>query len=269
LNSFKFLRLALDHEIARQVALIESGGRVVQETRLYNPDTDETVSMRSKEHAHDYRYFPEPDLAPLRVSEAWLGSVRERMPELPQSRRKRFVESYGLREYDAQVLTATRSVSEYFEAVVSAVAANTGGAPDADAARAAANWVMGDLAALLKQEGKEIDQSPVTAQALGGLVALITKGKLTGKMAKEILPKMAASGESADTVVKREGLESINDEGALGKIIDEVIVANPKQVEQYHSGKQQVIGFLVGQAMKLSRGQADPATVNRMLKEKL
>jgi aspartyl-tRNA(Asn)/glutamyl-tRNA(Gln) amidotransferase subunit B len=267
LNSFRFLKMALDHEIARQVAVLEGGGRIIQETRLYDPDADETVSMRSKEHAHDYRYFPEPDLAPLRVSEAWLGSVRERMPELPQSRRKRFVESYGLREYDAQVLTATRSISEYFERVVTAIAA--GEVSSADDARAAANWVMGDLAALLKQEGKEIDESPVTAEALGGLISLIGKGKLTGKLAKEILPKMAASGESADTIVKREGIESISDEGALGKIIDEVVTANPKQVEQYRGGKQQVIGFLVGQVMKLSRGQADPATVNRMLKEKL
>jgi aspartyl-tRNA(Asn)/glutamyl-tRNA(Gln) amidotransferase subunit B len=266
LNSFRFLKTAIDHEIARQVAVLESGGRIIQETRLYDPDADETVSMRSKEHAHDYRYFPEPDLAPLRVSDAWLSSVRERMPELPQSRRRRFIESYGLREYDAQVLTSTRAMSEFFERTATAIA---GGAPSADDARAAANWVMGDLAGLLKQEGKEIEESPISAEALGGLIALISKGKLTGKLAKEILPKMAASGESADVIVQREGIESISDEGALGKIIDEVIAGNPKQVEQFKSGKQQVIGFLVGQVMKLSRGQADPATVNRMLKEKL
>ncbi|MEQ1884443.1 MAG: Asp-tRNA(Asn)/Glu-tRNA(Gln) amidotransferase subunit GatB [Bryobacteraceae bacterium] len=267
LNSFRFLKMAIDKEIARQVAVVESGGRVVQETRLYDPDADETVSMRSKEHAHDYRYFPEPDLAPLRVSEAWLSSVRERMPELPQSRRKRFIEEFGLREYDAQVLTATRAMSEYFEQTAKAVSGSE--KPSADDARAAANWVMGDLSALLKQEGKEIEDSPISAQALGGLIALISNGKLTGKLAKEILPKMAASGESAEAIVKREGIESISDEGALGKIIDEVIAANPKQVEQYKSGKQQVIGFLVGQVMKQSRGQADPATVNKLLKEKL
>ena len=259
LNSFRFLKMALDHEIARQVAVIESGGRVVQETRLYDPDADETVSMRSKEHAHDYRYFPEPDLVPLRVSEAWMTRVRESMPELPSSRRKRFVESLGLREYDAQVLTATRAMSEYFEEVVAA----------SGDARASANWVMGDLAALLKQEGKEIDASPLSAENLGGLIKLIGAGKLSGKLAKEIFPKMAMANEAAEAVMQREGLEQINDAGALAKILDEVIAANPKQVEQYRGGKTQVIGFLVGQVMKASRGQADPAAVNKMLSEKL
>jgi aspartyl-tRNA(Asn)/glutamyl-tRNA(Gln) amidotransferase subunit B len=259
LNSFKFLRLALDHEIARQVALIESGGRVVQETRLYNPDTDETVSMRSKEHAHDYRYFPEPDLVPLRVSDAWKERVRGLMPELPASRRKRFIGDYGLREYDAEVLTSTRAMSEYFEKVVAA----------SGDARSAANWVMGDLSALLKEAGKEIEDSPISADHLGQLIALIATGKINGKLAKDIFPKMAAANEAPEVIMQREGLESISDEGALGKIIDEVIAANPKQVEQYKGGKQQVIGFLVGQVMKASRGQADPAVVNRMFKEKL
>jgi aspartyl-tRNA(Asn)/glutamyl-tRNA(Gln) amidotransferase subunit B len=259
LNSFKFLKMALDYEIARQVALIENGGRVVQETRLYNPDLDETISMRSKEHAHDYRYFPEPDLVPLRISEEWRERVRAKMPELPASRRHRFIQDHGLREYDADVLTATRSMSEYFEKVVTA----------SGDARAAANWVMGDLAALLKQEGREIEDSPVSADRLGKLIALIGSGKINGKLAKDIFPKMAESGDDPEVIMQREGLEAISDEGALGKIIDDVIAANPKQVEQYKSGKQQVIGFLVGQAMKASRGQADPATVNRMLKERL
>src|SRR5450432_47903 len=171
LNSFKFLRLALDHEIARQVALIESGGRVVQETRLYNPDTDETVSMRSKEHAHDYRYFPEPDLVPLRISDAWKERVRVQMPELPASRRKRFIGNYGLSEYNAEVLTSTRAMSEYFEKVAAA----------SGDARAAANWVMGDLAALLKEGGKEIEDSPIFAENLGQLIGLIASGKINGK----------------------------------------------------------------------------------------
>jgi aspartyl-tRNA(Asn)/glutamyl-tRNA(Gln) amidotransferase subunit B len=259
LNSFRFLKMALDHEIARQVALIEGGGRVVQETRLYDPDTDETVSMRSKEHAHDYRYFPEPDLAPLRVSDAWMTSIREKMPELPASRRKRFMDTLGLREYDAQVLTATRAMSEYFENVAAA----------SGDARAAANWVMGDLSALLKQEGKEIEDSPISAEHLGGLIKLIASGKLSGKLAKEIFPKMAVAKEAADVIMQREGLEQISDTDALRKIIDEVVAANPKQVEQYRGGKTQVIGFLVGQVMKASRGQADPAVVNKMLAEKL
>ncbi|HWZ33548.1 MAG TPA: Asp-tRNA(Asn)/Glu-tRNA(Gln) amidotransferase subunit GatB [Bryobacteraceae bacterium] len=257
LNSFRFLKMALDYEIERQVALLESGGRVIQETRLYNVESGETVGMRSKEHAHDYRYFPEPDLIPLRVSEKWIAEVRSRMPELPAARRKRFVESFGLREYDAGVLTTTRTMGDYFEKV-----AAVAGDP-----RAAANWVMGDLAGLLK--GADILESPVSAENLGRLVALIGQGKLSGKLAKEILPKMFASGEGPDAIVEREGLQQISDEGALGKIIDEVISENPKQVEQYKSGKTAVLGFLVGQVMKASRGQADPAAVNRMLKEKL
>jgi aspartyl-tRNA(Asn)/glutamyl-tRNA(Gln) amidotransferase subunit B len=259
LNSFRFLKMALDHEIERQVALIENGGRVIQETRLYNVETGETVGMRSKEHAHDYRYFPEPDLAPLCVTEAWLNHVRERMPELPAGRRGRFIETYGLREYDAEVLTSTRAAGDYFEKVASA-----SGDP-----RAAANWVMGDLAGSLKESGKEIRESPVSAENLGALVGLIGQGKISGKLAKEIFPKMFATGDAPQTIMDREGLAQISDEGALGEIIDEVIAANPKQVEQYRGGKATVIGFLVGQVMKASRGQADPATVNRMLKEKL
>jgi aspartyl-tRNA(Asn)/glutamyl-tRNA(Gln) amidotransferase subunit B len=254
LNSFRFLKMALDHEIARQVALIESGGKVAQETRLYNPDTNETVSMRSKEHAHDYRYFPEPDLVPLHVSDAWITRIREAMPELPASRRARFMATYHLSEYDAEWLTQTREISEYFE----------GTATRSDP-QAAAKWVMGDVAALLKQDGKP----PVSQEHLAALVNLVSKGKISGKLAKEIFPKMVQSGDAPEAIMQHEGLESINDEGELGKIIDEVIAANPKQVEQYRGGKQQVIGFLVGQVMKSSRGQADPAAVNRMLKEKL
>ncbi len=259
LNSFRFLRLALDHEIARQVALIESGGRVVQETRLFNVATGETVSMRSKEHAHDYRYFPEPDLVPLRVSEEWMARIRERMPELPGARRRRFVATYGLREYDADVLTQTRAASDFFERV-----AAISGDP-----RAAANWVIGDLAGLLKQEGKEIAESPVTPENLGRLVALISHGKISGKLAKEIFPKMFAESVDPETIMARDGLEQIGDAGALGRIVDEVVAGNPKQVEQYRGGKIAVLGFLVGQVMKASRGQADPAAVNRILKEKL
>jgi len=259
LNSFKFLKMALDHEIARQVALIESGGRVMQETRLFNVDTGETVGMRSKEHAHDYRYFPEPDLVPLRVSEEWLRRIRESMPELPAARRARFIETYGLREYDAQVLTLTRAMGDYFEEVA-AVAGD---------ARAAANWVMGDLSGLLKQEGKEITESPVSARNLGALVALIASGRISGKLAKEIFPKMFATGDAPESIMEREGLQQISDEGALAKIIDETIAAHPKQVEQYRSGKTAVGGFLVGQVMRATRGQADPAAVNRMLTERL
>ncbi len=259
LNSFRFLKLALDHEIVRQIGVLENGGNISQETRSYNSDSGETAPMRSKEQAHDYRYFPEPDLVPLRISEAWLADVKSSMPELPGDKRKRFIESYGLREYDAQILTSARSISDYFEKT--AAVAGDG--------RAAANWVMGDLMASLKLEGKEIEDSPVEPQHLGELVNLIGKGEISGKLAKEIFPKMWSSGDSASTIMEREGLKQINDSDALGTIIDEVIAANPKQVEQYRSGKTAVMGYLVGQVMKASRGQANPASVNEMLKAKL
>ena len=257
LNSFRFAKMALDYEIARQVGVLEGGGRVEQETRLYNVATGETVSMRSKEHAHDYRYFPEPDLVPLRVSAAWLEQIRGTVPELPAEKRNRFVESYGLREYDAHVLTSTREISEYFEK-----AAKAAGDP-----RVASNWVTGDLLGALK--GREITESPVSPEQLGELVAFIAKGEISGKMAKDIFAKMFETGESAAAIIDREGLRQISDTGALEKIVDEVIAASPKQVEQYKSGKTGVIGYLVGQVMKASKGQANPAAVNELLKAKL
>jgi aspartyl-tRNA(Asn)/glutamyl-tRNA(Gln) amidotransferase subunit B len=259
LNSFRFLKQALDYEILRQIALIEAGGAVAQETRLYNPETGETAPMRSKEHAHDYRYFPEPDLLPLRIGDEWRERIRANMPELPPARRKRLVEVYGLRDYDAQVLTLDRDTSDYFERVVAA-----GGD-----ARLAANWVTGELAALLKAEGRAIADSPVSAANLGALVALIARGEISGKLAKEIFAKMAASGESPTAVVEREGLRQISDTGALAAVIDQVIAANPKQVEQYRGGKTAVLGFLVGKVMAATKGQANPGLVNQMLKEKL
>jgi aspartyl-tRNA(Asn)/glutamyl-tRNA(Gln) amidotransferase subunit B len=259
LNSFRHVKLAIEYEIRRQVELVESGGKVVQETRLYNVDTGQTVSMRGKEHAHDYRYFPEPDLVPLRVGDQWLHQLKSALPELPQDRRSRFVKDYGLREYDAQVLALTRATGDYFEEAVS-----IGGD-----GRATANWVVGDLMGLLKAAGKEITDSPVSAKNLGELVSLIGKGELTGKLAKEILPKMFETGDAAPAIMQREGLQQISDAGALEQIVDEVLAANPKQVEQYKSGKTAVIGFLVGQAMKASRGQANPATVNELLRKKL
>jgi len=254
LNSFRFLKQALDFEIARQVALIESGERVVQETRLYNPDLGETFSMRSKEDAHDYRYFPEPDLVPLRIGSEWIERVRASMPELPAKKRARFTGELGLSEYDAEVLTASRAISEYFE-TVARVSGN---------AKLAANWVMGDLMAALKN-----GETPVTAENLGQLVRLIAAGELSGKLAKDVLPKMIATGDSAAVIVEREGLRQIADTGALDQIVAGVIAANPKQVEQYKSGKTTVINFLVGQVMKASRGQAKPDVVTDLLKQKL
>jgi aspartyl-tRNA(Asn)/glutamyl-tRNA(Gln) amidotransferase subunit B len=259
LNSFRFLKLAVDQEIERQVGILETGGRVMQETRLFNPDTGETVGMRSKEHAHDYRYFPEPDLIPLRVSEDWLNAIRAKMPELPDKIRQRFITQYKIRPYDAQVLTADRNTSVYFEG-----AAAISGDP-----QASANWIMGDLAGALKEAGKDITESPITSGTLGELVGMIAQGKISGKLAKEVFPKMFATGEPAETIMQREGLTQISDEGALGKIIDEVIAANPKQLEQYRSGKTTVINFFLGQVMKASRGQADPAAVTKILQHKL
>jgi aspartyl-tRNA(Asn)/glutamyl-tRNA(Gln) amidotransferase subunit B len=257
LNSFRFAKMALDYEIGRQVALVESGRRIEQETRLYNVATGETVGMRSKEHAQDYRYFPEPDLVPLRVSEEWVAGIRAGMPELPADKRRRFVESYGLREYDARVLTADQALGDYFEKVAAA----------AGDARLAANWVTGDLAGAL--QGRDISEAPVSAEKLGELVGLIAKGELSGKLAKEVFAKMIDSGESAQVIIQREGLRQISDTDALGKIVDEVIAGNAKQVEQYKSGKTAVVGFLVGQVMKASKGQANPAAVNELLRGKL
>ncbi len=259
LNSFRNLKLAAEYEILRQIEIVEGGGKVIQETRLFNADSGVTVSMRSKEQAHDYRYFPEPDLVPLRVSEHWLHEIKSTLPELPADRRERFINIYSLREYDAQVLTLTRETGDYFEAaaVISGDGRNT------------ANWVVGDLMGLLKAAGKEITASPVSAAHLGELVALIGKGELSGKLAKEILPKMFETGDSPSVVMEREGLKQISDTGALEKIVDDVLAANPKQVEQYRSGKSAVMGFLVGQVMKASRGQANPAAATEVLKAKL
>ena len=259
LNSFRFLKQAVDYEIARQVGLIEAGGAVKQETRLWHVELGETVGMRSKEEAHDYRYFPEPDLAPLVVPAEWLESIRARMSELPAAKRKRYVDELGLKAYDAEVLTADKAVAEYFETVAA-------GAGDA---KLAANWVMGDLAGLLKAEGKGISESPVPADALGELVALVAKGELTGKLAKDVLAKMAATGGRAAEIVEREGLKSISDAGELERIIDEAIANNPKQVEQYKAGKTTLAQFFIGQVMKATKGQADPAVAKKIVEEKL
>jgi aspartyl-tRNA(Asn)/glutamyl-tRNA(Gln) amidotransferase subunit B len=259
LNSFRFLRMALEHEIERQIHLIESGQKVAQETRLYNVETGQTVGMRSKEHAHDYRYFPEPDLIPLRVSEHWLNDVRHKLPELPADRRERFVREYGLREYDAQVLTLSREMGDYFETAVKI----------SGDARSTANWVTGDLMGLLKAAGNDISASPVPAEHLGQLVSLLNKGEVSGKLAKEILPKMFETGASPSAVMDREGLRQISEVAALEMIVDAVVAANSKQVEQYRSGKRAVLGFLVGQVMKASRGQANPTAVSEVLKRKL
>jgi aspartyl-tRNA(Asn)/glutamyl-tRNA(Gln) amidotransferase subunit B len=259
LNSFRFLKEAIEYEVVRQIALIEEGGTVRQETRLYTPETGETAPMRGKESAHDYRYFPEPDLVPLRISEAWLAEAKASIPELPSPKRARFIADLGLAEYDAGVLTASRPLSDYFEAALS-----VSGNP-----KITANWVMGDLLGALKAEGKEIVDSPVSAVNLGKLVKMIVAGELSGKLAKEIFPKMLSTGDAPETIAEREGLRQISDTDAIGKMVDEVIAASPKQVEQYRGGKTTVINYLVGQVMRATRGQASVGAVTELLKQKL
>jgi aspartyl-tRNA(Asn)/glutamyl-tRNA(Gln) amidotransferase subunit B len=253
LNSFKFAKMALDYEIARQVAVLEGGGRVEQETRLYNVSTGETVGMRSKEHAHDYRYFPEPDLVPLRVSEAWLSGIQAAMPELPGQKRQRFEAKYSLSRYQVQLLTATQSLSAYFEK-----AAEVSGDP-----QSTANWITTELMGLPEAFDR------ITPEGTGTLIRKINEKEISGKMAKDIFAKMYETRKSPQEIIESEGLRQISDTGALEKMVDEVISGNAKQVEQYKSGKTTVLGYLVGQVMKVSKGQANPAAVNELLKAKL
>ena len=258
-NSFRFAKMAIEYEIARQVAVLESGGQVKQETRLFNAATGETASMRSKEEAHDYRYFPEPDLPPLVVSEEWRERIRASMPELPRAKRRRFVVAYGLSDYDARVLSATGAVAHYFEEV----------AKSSGDAKAAANWVQGDLAGALKAAELEIGASPVSAQRLAELIRLLGDGTLSSKLAKEVFAKMFESGKTAAEVIEAEGLKQISDTGELESIIDELIDKNPKQVEMYRGGKTTILGYFVGQVMKATKGQANPQVVNEILERKL
>jgi aspartyl-tRNA(Asn)/glutamyl-tRNA(Gln) amidotransferase subunit B len=259
LNSFRFLKDALDYEIERQIEILEGGGTIQQETRLWSPAEQRTIGMRSKEQAHDYRYFPEPDLTPLAISSVWQEDIRATLPELPEARRSRFIAEYGMNEYNAGVLTASRALAGYFEEV--ARASGDG--------RAAANWVMGDLLGQLNAAGKDIAESPVTAAALAELLKLLGEGAISGKIAKDVFTKMFESGRGAKEIVEAEGLSQISDTGALEKVIAAVLAASPKQVEQYKGGKLGVLGFLVGQVMKATRGQANPTAVNELLKKAL
>ena len=260
LNSFRFVERAINHEIERQIELLESGGQVIQETRLYDANKDETRSMRSKEEANDYRYFPDPDLLPLVIDPAFIETVRSQLPELPDQKRDRFKTRYGLSAYDAGVLTATRELADYYEAVVRAAAADP---------KLCANWVMGELSAALNKAGLEIDQSPVEAERLAGLIQRIADETISGKIAKQVFEALWESGESADAVIDRQGLRQITDTSAIEAIIDAIIAANPGQVEQYRAGKDKLFGFFVGQAMKATEGKANPAQLNELLKQKL
>jgi aspartyl-tRNA(Asn)/glutamyl-tRNA(Gln) amidotransferase subunit B len=261
LNSFRFVEKAIQHEVARQVELIESGGKVVQETRLYDSDKDETRSMRSKEEANDYRYFPDPDLLPVELDEKFIESVRASLPELPDEKAARFAHDFGLSAYDAGVLSASRDLGAYFEAVT-----QTLGAPHA---KLAANWVMGELSSALNRDNLEIGHSKVSPEALCGLLVRIVDATISGKIAKEVFEAMWSEGKAADAIIDAQGLKQITDSGAIESVIDAVIAANPKQLADYRAGKDKLFGFFVGQVMKQTGGKANPAQLNDLLKAKL
>jgi len=260
LNSFRFVERAINYEIERQIDLLENGGTVVQETRLYDSVKNETRSMRSKEEANDYRYFPDPDLLPVELSEAFIEHVRATLPELPDAKRARFMAEYGLSQYDAGVLTANRETADYYEAL----AAAAGGE-----AKLAANWVMGELAGALNKHGLDIRHSPVTVGMLGGMLRRIVDNTISGKIAKDVFEAMWAGEGSADEIIEQRGLKQVTDTGAIESMIDEVIAANPEQVSQYRAGKEKLLGFFVGQVMKASKGKANPQQLNELLRKKL
>ncbi|NND55227.1 MAG: Asp-tRNA(Asn)/Glu-tRNA(Gln) amidotransferase subunit GatB [Gammaproteobacteria bacterium] len=258
LNSFRFVEKAIDFEVERQIDLLEDGGEVVQETRLYDSDKDETRSMRSKEEANDYRYFPDPDLLPVEISPEFLEQVKAGMPELPQAKATRFIEQYGLKAADVEVLTSSRATADFFEAV----------ADKADA-RLAANWVAGELGGALNKDAIEITESRVDADALALLINRISDNTISGKIAKEVFAAMWAGEGSADDIIEAKGLKQITDTGAIEAVVDEVIANNPEQVQQFREGKDKVLGFFVGQVMKATQGKANPGQVNQLLRDKL
>ncbi len=256
-NSIRFLRQAIEYEARRQVELIEDGGRVVQETRLFDSRKGETRSMRSKEFAHDYRYFPDPDLLPLELEADWVARIKETLPELPDEKKARFVAEYGLTVYDATVLVAERETAEYFEA-----------AAKGHDAKAVANWITGDLFAALNRTGKSIADSPVAAEHIGGLVALIADGTISGRLAKDVFEAMVETGKAPAAIVEEKGLRQVTDTGAIEAVVDTVLADNPKQAEQFRAGEDKVLGWLVGQVMKASQGKANPKMVNDILRKK-
>ncbi len=258
-NSFRFVEKAIEYEIERQVDVLESGGRITQETRLYDSDRNETRPMRSKEEANDYRYFPDPDLLPVVIDEAYITALRDTLPELPRQKQERFTSELGLSAYDAEVLSASRDLANFFEET----------AELAGDAKLAANWVMGEVSAHLNRDELDITSTPVSAATLAGLLLRIRDNTISGKIAKSVFEKMWAGEGSADAIIEKEGLRQVTDSGAIEAMVDEVIAANPEQVEQYRSGKDKVFGFFVGQIMKASRGKANPAQVNELLRKKL
>lgn len=258
-NSVRFVQQAIEYETKRQLKILEDGGEIVQETRLFDPDKGETRSMRTKEEAHDYRYFPDPDLLPLELDPAWVDELRAALPELPDAKKARFESAFGLPPYDAGVLVAERATAEFFEAVVA----------DKRDPKTAANWVTGSYFAALNRSGVDLDAAPVDAAGLGGLLDLIADGTISGRIAKDVFDAMWDSSRSAAEIVEEKGLKQISDSGAIEALIDQVIADNPTQVEQYKGGNQKVIGWFVGQLMKATQGKANPGLVNQLLKQKL
>ena len=264
LNSFRFIEKAINYEVARQIELIEGGGTVQQQTRLFDPDKGETRALRSKEEANDYRYFPDPDLLPVVLDDAFISDIRATLPELPDEKAQRLVRDFDLPPYDAGVLTASREVAEFYENII--------GGMQGDAkqnAKLAANWVMGDLLGALNRESLEITDSKVSAEALALLLSRINDSTISGKLAKEVFEAMWSEGSSADAIIESKGLKQITDAGAIEKVIDDIIAANPKQLADYRSGKDKLFAFFVGQVMKQTAGKANPAQVNELLKSKL
>ncbi len=259
INSFKFVKEALEYEIKRQTKVLTEGGMVRQETRLWNIERGETAVMRSKEEAHDYRYFPDPDLLPLEISPDWIEELRGTVPELAGSKQQRFMSQYGLPEYDAQVVTASKALSDYFEQCVALF----------NQPKTVSNWVMGELTRELNNSGTDVEHSPVAPRRLVALLELVESGAVSLKAARDIFPEMYRSGKPPEEIVRDKGLTQVSDEAALAAIIDDVLGKNPTQVEQYKAGKEQVLGFLVGQVMKASGGKANPGKVNELLKKRL
>ncbi|MXS85720.1 Asp-tRNA(Asn)/Glu-tRNA(Gln) amidotransferase subunit GatB [Nitrosomonas sp. HPC101] len=261
LNSFRFLEKAIDYEVTRQIDTLENGGSIIQQTRLYDADRDETRSMRSKEDAHDYRYFPDPDLLPVIISGEWIEQIRSELPELPEGRRNRYIQDLSLSPYDANILTATRELADYFEQTVQLLP---------EQGKLCANWIMGEVSGRLNKEGLEIDQCPVNPKQLAELLLRITDGTVSGKIAKDVFDSMwQGNGDSADAIIDAKNLRQISDDSEIEKWVDEVLAANQQQVADYRAGKEKAFNFLVGQIMRMSKGKANPAQVNVLLKKRL
>ncbi len=259
INSFRYVEKAIEYEIRRQIRIIEDGGTVIQETRLWDPNRGVTESMRSKEEAHDYRYFPDPDLVPIVVDRTWVTSIRDSLPELPDAKRERFVSSYGLPEYDADQLTAERANANWFEDAVKA-----GGQP-----KPVANWMMGELTRLLNEDGREIGASPVSPAQLAGLLSLIDNGTISGKIAKTVFEEMYRTGKEPAVIIREKGLVQVSDSSAIEQAVDEILARHPGEVERFRGGEEKLLGFFVGQVMKTMKGKANPQILNELLKKKL